>query len=179
MTENNFNSEVTEKNMDGYFYLNSNNEKAGPVVPTEFSHHGINGSTMIWKEGMSDWMKAGQIPELSQYFRAAPPPPPVGSNDFGVDGNQSKHKPMMPDNNMLWAVMFTVFGCLPIGIYSIVQASKVNSLYLNGQYNDAQKMADGARKWACISAAVVLVIYWGIFFLIGLTAVLNIGATNP
>lgn len=138
--------------MDRYFYLNSNKEQAGPVIPTEFSRYGINESTMIWKEGMSNWMKAGQIPELSQYFKfsSPPPPPPGGGNNLSGYGNQ--YKPVMPDNNMVWAILTTLFCCIPIGVYSIIQASKVNTLYYRGQYKEAQEMADSAKKWAVIAA---------------------------
>ena len=55
-----------------------------------------------------------------------------------------------PDNNMLWAILSTVFCCLPLGIVSIVYASKVNGLYTAGNYDEAQAAADKAKNWAMI-----------------------------
>lgn len=166
--------------MDRYYYLNSSNEQAGPISPAEFSRYGVTETTMIWKQGMPNWMRAGQLPELSQYFRPSPPPP-VGGNNYGgnnyggnnyggssnLSGNYggNNYKPTKPDNNMLWAILTTLFCCLPFGIYSIIQASKVNGLYNSGLYDEAQRMADDAKKWAGVGAVIGLivnVIYFGI-----------------
>ena len=62
-----------------------------------------------------------------------------------------------PDNNMIWGILCTVFCCIPFGVYSIILASKVNNLYNSGNYDEAQKTADDAKKWAIIGAAVGLV----------------------
>lgn len=62
-----------------------------------------------------------------------------------------------PNNNLVWAILVTIFCCLPGGIYAIVRASKVNTLWINGQYDEAKKAADDAKKWSIISAAVGLV----------------------
>ena len=161
--------------MDRYYYLNSSNEQAGPISPAEFNRYGVTETTMIWKQGMPNWMRAGQLPELSQYFRPSPPPP-VGGNNYGgnnyggssnLSGNYggNNYKPTKPDNNMLWAILTTLFCCLPFGIYSIIQASKVNGLYNSGLYDEAQHMADDAKKWAGVGAVIGLivnVIYFGI-----------------
>lgn len=161
--------------MERFFYLNSNNEQAGPISPTEFDRYGVNESSMIWKQGMPNWMRAGQIPELLPYLRPSTPPPPVGGNryknnsyhsggnvpsgDYGRNGfnNGSQYKPMKPDNNMIWAILSTVLCCLPFGIYAIIQASKVNGLYNSGNYAEAQAMADSAKKWAGVGAIIGLV----------------------
>lgn len=132
--------------MEKYFYLNSQGQQVGPIAPSEFSRNGVNEETMVWKQGLASWMRAGQIPELSQYFRSATPPPIPGGN------SQAK-----PDSNMLWAILSTLFCCLPTGVYAIYLASKVDSLYLSGQYAQAQAMANDAKKWVQISAGLGLV----------------------
>ncbi len=41
--------------------------------------------TLIWKDGMANWMSAGQVPEMVQVFGAAPPPlPPTPPPTPGV-----------------------------------------------------------------------------------------------
>lgn len=160
--------------MERFFYLNSNNEQAGPVAPEDFGRYGINERTMIWKQGMPNWMRAGQLPELAPYLSSSTPPPPVGMNRYENNsyhgGNApscnygrndfnggSQYKPMKPDNNMVWAILSTVLCCLPFGIYAIIQASKVNGLYNSGNYAEAQAMADSAKKWAGVGAIIGLV----------------------
>jgi hypothetical protein len=62
----------------------------------------------------------------------------------------------------VWGILVTVLCCLPFGIVSIIQASKVSGLWAQGQYAAAQKASDDAKKWAiygAIAGVVVGVIY--------------------
>lgn len=73
-----------------------------------------------------------------------------------------------PDNNMVWAILTTLFCCLPLGIVSIINASKVNGLYNSGDYNGAVEAARNAKNYALYSAicgVVVLVIYFILGFI--------------
>lgn len=73
-----------------------------------------------------------------------------------------------PDNNMVWAILTTLFCCLPLGIVSIVNASKVNGLYNSGDYNGAVEAANSAKNYATYSAicgGVVFVIYFILGFI--------------
>ena len=36
----------------------------------------MNRDTLVWKQGMAQWGKAGDQPDLQQFFASAPPPPP-------------------------------------------------------------------------------------------------------
>jgi hypothetical protein len=72
---------------------------------------------------------------------------------------QSQFRPPKPDNYLVWAILTTIFCCLPFGIVSIVQASKVDTLYYNGQYDEAEVKSKEAKKWAIISAASILAIF--------------------
>ncbi len=36
----------------------------------------ITRDTLVWKNGMAQWLKAGECPELQGFFGATPPPPP-------------------------------------------------------------------------------------------------------
>jgi hypothetical protein len=66
-----------------------------------------------------------------------------------------------PDNNMVWGILTTIGCCLPLGIMSIISASKVDSLYQSGKYAEAQAAAAQAKKyaiWAIIGGAIGWVI---------------------
>ena len=81
-----------------------------------------------------------------------PPPPPAGPAGEGL--------PPKPGNNLVWAVLTTIFCCLPAGIVSIIFAAKVDGLYNSGQYVAAVDAASKSRTWAII--AVVLGILAGL-----------------
>jgi hypothetical protein len=66
------------------------------------------------------------------------------------------------ENNMIWAVLSTVLCCVPIGIYAIICANKVDGLVAQGNIEEATKQAAEAKKWAIIGAAagfVVILLY--------------------
>lgn len=46
-----------------------------------------------------------------------------------------------PDNCLVWAILTTVLCCLPFGIVSIVYASKVDSEWALGHYDEAEDAA--------------------------------------
>lgn len=74
-------------------------------------------------------------------------------------GNQGSK----PDNNMLWAILCTLFCCLPLGIAAIINAAKVDGLYQSGDYSGAQEAADNAKKYALyglIGGLIAGVIYF-------------------
>lgn len=73
-------------------------------------------------------------------------------------GNQGSK----PDNNMLWAILSTLFCCLPLGIVSIINAAKVDGLYRSGDYSGAQEAADNAKKYA--QYGLVIGIIWIVIY---------------
>ncbi|MBO9873179.1 MULTISPECIES: CD225/dispanin family protein [Xanthomonas] len=68
-------------------------------------------------------------------------------------------------NNLVWAILTTLFCCLPLGIVSIVYAAQVNTKLAAGDVTGARESADKAKKWAIYSAitAVVLMVLYVIF----------------
>ena len=74
-------------------------------------------------------------------------------------------RPPKPDNYLVWAILCTLFCCLPLGIVSIVYSSKGDNLYYAGDYVGAQNAADEAKKWAMWGAIISLVIF-GLYLLL-------------
>jgi hypothetical protein len=78
-------------------------------------------------------------------------------------GNQGSK----PDNNMLWAILCTVFCCVPLGIVAIINAAKVDGLYRSGDYDGAQEAADNAKKYALYGLIFGIVVFV-FYFILGL-----------
>lgn len=64
-----------------------------------------------------------------------------------------------PESYLVWAVLCTLLCCVPFGIVSIVYATKVNKLWTDGRYPEAQKASRRARRWAVAGAIVGPVVY--------------------
>ena len=100
-----------------------------------------------------------------------PPPPPAAAPPPAQPGG------MPPQNYLVWAILTTIFCCLPFGIVSIVFAAQVNSKWAAGDVAGANASAANAKKWAIVSAVVGIVgaVLYLIFFVIlgGLAASSN------
>lgn len=62
-----------------------------------------------------------------------------------------------PSNNLIWAILVTIFCCQPFpicGIIAIIYAAQVNSKYYNEGYEAAKKASDRAALWCIISIVV-------------------------
>ncbi len=70
----------------------------------------------------------------------------------GVAHDPSPHVP----NHLVWAILVTIFCCLPFGIVSIVYAAQVNGFVAEGKFDSARQASENAKMWAWISFAVGL-----------------------
>jgi hypothetical protein len=89
-----------------------------------------------------------------------PPPPPSAPPPYGAP--QSGYPTQPPDSNLVWGILCTVLCCLPLGIVSIVYASKVSGLWAQGRYAEAQTASDNAKKWAiwgAVAGVIVGIVY--------------------
>ena len=97
------------------------------------------------------------------------PPDPNYAGNMGnqrVGGSSSALPPRSkPDNNLVWAILSTVLCCLPLGIVSIISATKVDNLWNNGQHEAAMAEAKKAKNWA-IYAVIGAVVLWIFYFLV-------------
>ncbi len=76
-------------------------------------------------------------------------------------------------NNLVWAILMTMFCCLRLGMVSIVYATQVDGLRAVGDIAGAGIAADKARFRAVISALAVAVVIALWFVLFGGLAVLG------
>ena len=93
------------------------------------------------------------------------PPPPPSYGAPGVPGPQGTP----PPNYLVWAILTTIFCCLPLGIASIVFSTQVNSKWALGDVGGAQDASGKAKRfaiWAAIAWAVIAVLY-GILIAVG------------
>ena len=93
---------------------------------------------------------------MSDYGTPPPPPPAPGFSQATAGGTP-------PPNYLVWAILSTIFCCLPLGIASIVFAAQVNGKFASGDVAGAQASSEKAKRFAMI-AAVVGVVVNGLYF---------------
>lgn len=76
-----------------WFYADNDMQK-GPVSAERLKGL-ITEDTLVWCDGMADWLKAGDVKELAHLFLVVPPPIP---NTEEVDENRTKHVTRIVDS---------------------------------------------------------------------------------
>ena len=149
------------------YYMHTGGQQLGPFEESELPSHGLTASTMVWREGMPDWVAASQVPELSHLLPPIQQPPSYQPQPGYGPQQPYGARPPMPDTYMVWAILATLLCCLPFGIVSIVKASQVSSLYYQGNYAEARAASRAARNWAiasAVSSGAIVLVYVAVFF---------------
>ncbi len=111
---------------------------------------------------------SSSMPPPDGGYGSAPPPPPGGY--YGGPGGATP-----PPNHLVWAILSTVFCCLPLGIVSIVFAAQVNGKFAMGDVAGAQAASEKARTWALWSTVIGVVL---ILLYIVLVVVLGVAGST-
>ena len=174
-----------------YYYL-KNGMKQGPFTLDALKKEPINPDTQVYHSEALDFAPARTFPELQSFFAedrgttvdesnynrrepnyntsaasSAPKSAPSAFEAAGNTGTSSAYnpnatRPPMPENYLVWAILVTICCCLPLGIVSIINATKVSSAYAVGDYVGAEKASKDAKKWAiwgAVSGGVFVLLY--------------------
>lgn len=177
--------------MKNYYYIDEKGQQAGPVSEDNLKDLNVTGKTLVWCEGMTDWTKVADVPELS-YLCAAPVPPvppvpptpptppapaepaePVAPVEPVVtpvnpvvQPQVNKSAETLPDNYLAWAIVSLAL-CWPFGIPAIINSTNVNKLWNSGDKVGAVEASESAHKW-CKVATGVFIGLCGLCFLLGI-----------
>lgn len=122
----------------------------GEILPTD----------LVWCEGMANWTPASQVFGAATPQPAAAPaaptplPPPVSSPQTlprPVAGDVGR-----PPNYLVWAILATIFCCIPFGIVAIVFAAQVDSKWSKGDTAGAEQASRNAKTWCWVTAGTGL-----------------------
>ncbi len=58
------------------YYIANNGQQIGPFDVQDLLANGLNQGSLVWCEGMANWMLATQVPEVAQLFNQVPPVAP-------------------------------------------------------------------------------------------------------
>ena len=83
-----------------YYYLDADMRQVGPVSLDDLVAAGVTGDTMVWHEGLEEWAKAGNLPEvvkaMERKARPAMPEKSQAPESPGAPG--SPGSPEKPEN---------------------------------------------------------------------------------
>lgn len=86
---------------------------------------------------------------------------------------QTAPKPVLPkpNNCLVWAILSTLFCCLPFGIVAIIKATQVDNFWALGQYEEAYRAAREAKTWTLVSISIIpgcILLYFLLVFVVTL-----------
>lgn len=142
----------------------------GPYTIDQLRQRGVTPETYVWNNTMTEWTRAGNVPELAAALfgpiptaEPARPEPPYREPAY--------MRPARPSSWLIPAILLSVCCCLPCGIVSIVYASKVDSSYNAGRYDEALDASRKAKTWfwvglvaGALATAAYLVFYFTVLF---------------
>ena len=91
------------------------------------------------------------------------PPVYVMSPDEELPPAREEFREPMPPTYMVWAVIATVFCCLPLGVAAIFFAAQVSTKYYARDFDGARKSSERAEIW--IIASIVTGVLFNILYL--------------
>ncbi|MDR0758052.1 MAG: CD225/dispanin family protein [Tannerella sp.] len=162
-----------------YYYL-SGETKVGPLSLEALKSAPVTASTLVWNNTLPNWVAANTLPELQGLFAVETAPPPTAqaapaySQRSPLGG--ANVPPPMPENYLVWAILTTMFCCWPVGIFAIINSTKVSSAYIAGDYEGAQKASENAKNlaiWTAIAGGIVgviVIIIYAIVIAVGISS---------
>lgn len=153
--------------MTKYYFVGKDNRSYGPVSPEEFAKWGLTPESLVCPVGGQAWVPLHSVPGLSEWLRPD-----------RMEGRQTYQHPSVPpqvagdvcspppSDYMAWAILATIFCCLPLGVVAIVKSSKVKKLWYAGYTDEAIRASRSAKNW-CIWSMV------GFFVAVILNLILN------
>ncbi len=69
-----------------------------------------------------------------------------------------ENKPTPPNNYLALSIITTLLCCQVFGIIAIIYAAQVNTKYISGDYDGAERSSKNARNWSFAGIGVGLLI---------------------
>lgn len=119
--------------MEAKYYIIIDGNQAGPFTAEALKYHGLRPDSMVWRQGLDNWVQASSLPELQYLFGYGAAPQPAMAQPQAWNSDPIPHTNWMP-----WAIVCTVLGVLSgcltliLGIFAIVWANKANNYYNMG-----------------------------------------------
>ncbi|MFZ4862279.1 CD225/dispanin family protein [Sphingobacterium sp. Mn56C] len=161
------------------YHYSDGQRSFGPTSLEDLRTLAIKPDTLIWTAELVNWTQAQHVPELADLF-ANTEASTADSNVPPLSGSyvppaqpthyqQSAINKERPKTYLVASILTTIFFFWPLGIPSIVYASRVERKFNMGDIQGAYSDSANAKKWILINVIVTLLFYLVIFSIFGLT----------
>lgn len=148
--------------MNRYFYIDAEGKQKGTFSPDELIRENVKRETLVWTQGMDQWMRAGEVAELnyifSETFIAQGTGQPHTPYSQPVMSQTTTHQQPMPKSWLVESILVTILPFILcssflslLGIIGIVYAAQVESFFNRGDYTASAESSRAAEKWTKIA----------------------------
>jgi hypothetical protein len=159
----------------GVWYYSQNNQQLGPVTEEVLKSKARSGqlarTTLVWKEGMSDWKPLIDVPEIALALHApvAIPPPVSAADNVYVSpqpyAGQNFPTAINSGGIFAFAIVTSVISLcvcniisLVLGVSAIVYASQISGKEAIGDFISARSGAKTSKLLSWIGVALIIII---------------------
>lgn len=165
--------------MNRYFFIDETGKQRGTFSTEELRRENIKRETLVWTQGMEQWMRADAVSELIYIFeQPIEVQPQILHNPNNTDIARENREPM-PKTWLIESILVTILPFVfcgsflsLLGIIAIVYSAQVESFYNRGDYSSSIEASRSAGKWTKITFWIfivwILVIITAVFLLFGL-----------
>ena len=137
------------------YFVAIDGKSVGPHTLEELASLNINGDTLIWHNGLDNWVKASTIKEVAEIIVEVPKtvaPPPLPPQ---VPAQPTGDNP--PSSNLVLAIIGTALF-FPIGVPALLKAISVSRLWKNGRRTEALAQSSSAKKLGILAMIIGAVV---------------------
>jgi len=153
--------------MNRYFYIDAEGKQKGTFSPDELIHENVKRETLVWTQGMDQWMRAGEVAELNYIFSetvtAQGTAQPYAQYPQPVMSQTPTTQPLMPKTWLVESILVTILPFILcssflslLGIIGIVYAAQVESFFNRGDYTASAESSRSAEKWTKIAMWIAI-----------------------
>lgn len=162
--------------MNRYFYIDKEGQQKGVFSPEELKNEGIKKETLVWKQGMSEWVHASKVDELSFIFdETIGTPPSTPEQQFNTSSAYAQSTLKSFDEINVAPIMRMKDWLL---VYLIMIIPLVNIVFLFiWAFSDSPSNNPNRASWAKASLiwmGIILVLYL-LFFMVIISAIGGLG----
>lgn len=156
------------------WYLAVNGNHTGPYTAAELRNLGVTPTSMVWRQGMSNWQPISAVAELSgvifphgtELYDNNKTVAQTFDNGMGEESPENIH-PLeeeiteCPSNHLALAIIGIILFW-PMGIGALVKAIFVKIRWRQNRFGDAVWLSKGAKRlgiWSIILGVVISTLY--------------------
>jgi hypothetical protein len=155
--------------MNHYFYIDSDGKQKGTYTPEELRNEHIRKETLVWTQGMAQWMRADEVPELQFLFaeQGYPATHTVQETPVAPSYQQPVHSESEVVRDSNYAPVMKVKDWIITYLIMLVPVVNIVFLFIwafsEGNHNPNKvSWAKASLLWVAVS----LVLYFILFFMV-------------